>query len=378
MLRAMAHRPATILYLSRGGSIGGSQRQLLNLVAGLDRSRYRPVVVCRSDGPFVRALRGREVETYPVILRPWRELRYLLVRYLDSRRLTRLARRWPPALVHANDPWLTQYMARVAGALGVPSILHVRAPMTCRQVRKHGCGLAGDLVAISRRIRNDLVGAGLEESRISVIPDSVDLDQFKPSRGSSNVLRRQFPAAQGALIGIVGRIGPLKRQLEFLQAARQVLSDRPNAATFLIIGGDAKPWYDKAIRSFVAGHDLEKRVAFTGRRDDMPDVLASLDLLVTLSGGSVMLEALACGTPVVSAGFTRPEDSTIVRDGRTGFVLGPGQESQLPGLLLRLLDQPGILAELSANARPHVESQFGHIKLAGATQRLYDRVLGLA
>ncbi|MCX5637167.1 MAG: glycosyltransferase family 4 protein [Planctomycetota bacterium] len=67
----------------------------------------------------------------------------------------------------------------------------------------------------------------------------------------------------------------------------------------------------------------------TGRRDDIPQVLCSLDILVSLSGGSVMFEAMSCGKAVISAGFSTKEDSVHIQDGRTGLLVSSGYPSDL-------------------------------------------------
>ena len=364
-----------ILYLSRGGLTAGSQRQLSHLLAGLDSRRYEPIVVCREDGPFVESLKADGVRTHVLTLHPWRKWTARLLRFADCRRLGRLARQADPALVHCSDLWLAGYLRHVAGMLGVPSVLHVRAPKSPRELRKHGCHRVSATIAISGRVQGKLLEAGVPAERISVIHDAVDLQQFRPRGEQANVLRREFPQAQGVLIGLVGRITPGKRQADFLHAAQQAIRIGGGQATFFIIGPVHSPQYAACLRSLAEQDGLAGRVVFTGQRADMPEVLASLDALVTLSGGSVMIEAMACGTPVVSAGFTPAGQSMIVRDGQTGLLLPPGREDELPEVLLRVIAEPELRRRFGQAGRRHAETVFGTEALVAATLRLYDWLL---
>ncbi len=352
--------------------MGGSQRQLLHLVENMDRGRYEPVVACKGDGNFVQQLRLSCGHTHVMSMRPWRKLAQWPLRCLDARRLARLARSEQVDLLHCSDLWMSGYMLFVASGLGVPSILHVRVALPAAELRKHNCHRADGLIAISNRVKRCLLEAGVEESRISVIFDGVDLAEFNPCRGGSNVLRRDFPHASGVLIGIVGRIREPKRQLEFLQMARRLTQVANKDATFFIIGEPHEDGYAQRVRRFAAESGLGSRVVFTDHHRDIADVLASLDVLVTLSGGSVMIEAMACGTAVVSAGYTPPDESTIVLNGQTGLLV---EDGELDAALAGLIDNPSLRKRLGQAARLHAEANYSHIALAKKTQCVYDTLM---
>ena len=89
-----------VLYLAKGGNIGGGHCQLLYLLTCLDNS-YDPVVVCTSGGQIVDRLKSAGIKTEVCPLRSWRKARSAVGRYLDAERLTGLARSYNPVLVHA-------------------------------------------------------------------------------------------------------------------------------------------------------------------------------------------------------------------------------------------------------------------------------------
>jgi len=107
----------------------------------------------------------------------------------------------------------------------------------------------------------------------------------------------------------------------------------------------------------------------------MDRVMASLDVLVTLSGGSVMLEAMACGVPVVTASARSPAELKIVRDGEAGLVVPAGNADALVRALLQLCDDVELRRSLGAKGRHRVETQFGRDRLVSETVHPYDALM---
>ena len=354
--------------------VGGSQRQLYYVVTNLNDS-YKPIVVCRNDGQFFGQLQDCGIKTNVFTLRPWRKFPTGLYRYIDAEHLAKYAKAHQVSLVHSSDLWLSGYMIWIARRLKIPSILHVRTPICPDEVHKHHCNKATAIIAISTRVRQNLLRAGIATEKISLIGDAVDLEVFNSKEHEVNVLRRDFSPVGHVLVGIVGRIQPAKRQLAFLQAAEQIIRSSTRNVTFFIIGEDYCHSYFKQLKRFVSKNGLSENVVFTGNRDDMPEVMSSLDILVSLSGGSVMFEAMACGKVVVSAGFSREEDSVHIQNGRTGVLVSSTRNSELVRTLNWLIDAPEICRQIGQEARKWAENNFCHIAMAGKIQQLYQQLL---
>lgn len=364
-----------ILYLSHGGSIGGSQRQLYYLITNLDRKIYDPIIVCPKDGQFVTKLQDMGLKIYVLPLHPWRKFPSALYRYMDAERLTRFARQHEIALIHNSDLWLNGYLIWVASRLKVPSILHVRTPILPDDVHKHRCNKAKSIIAISRRIKQDLLKAKICPEKIAQIDDGVNLELFKPKSLDINVLRRDFSPQGEILIGIVGRIHPSKKQLDFLKGAEKLILDSTKSVTIFLIGEIRSDSYFEQISRFVSENGFKQHVIFTGKRDDMPEILLSLDIIVSLSGGSVMFEAMACGKAVISAGFSTRKSSVHIQDGKTGIIVESKQNSEIVQSIVRLIDAPEFRIQLGLEARKWAESNFSHTVMAARTQQVYEQLL---
>lgn len=375
----MSERPR-VLHLAPGGDLqGGAQRQLAYLAEGLARSRYEPLVLLPRDGDLRDALDRAGVQTqvvpYPLFSRGellrlrhrlWTERRRAHVRVID------VARAYAPQLVH-GDYAVAPYLNAIAAALGVPAVVHVRGSLARRRIRRLGLTRAGALIVIGDAYRGELVRHGVAPERVAVIADATDLERFRPRcddahRGSGDEGEVRF--------GIVGRIAPFKRQLDFLRAADELLRSG-RRARFRLIGAPNpnRPLYVRRVRAFAARR-LADRVTFTGPRRDMERVMPSLDVLVTLSGGSVMLEAMACAVPVITASARDPATLTIVRDGEAGRVVRAGDWSALVRVMAELCDDAEQRRRLGAAGRRRAEALFGRARLVEETVRLYDSLLG--
>lgn len=364
-----------ILYLSRGGDIGGSQRQIHYVITNLNRHNYRPIVVCRNHGQLVTQLQDANIPTCVLPLHSWRKFPALLWRYIDAHRLTSFARQHKIDLIHSSDLWLNPYMVWVAERLKIPSILHVRKPIRTHEVQKHQCNKATSIIAISSRVQQNLLDAGIPNEKITMINDSVDLEIFKPNNSHQNVLRRQFAPSGQILIGIVGRIEPLKRQLDLLYAAEQVIRQSTNTVSFFIIGRIHSRQYFQSLKKYVAKRGLSKHVLFTGVRDDMPQVLDSLDILVSLSGGSVMFEAMACAKTVISAGFSTTQSAVHIQDGRTGLLVTSKKNADLAHAITKAVNETELRTRIGREARKWAEDRLSYTIMVDRTHRLYDRLL---
>ena len=364
-----------VLYLS-GSIFGGAERQLFYLVTDLDRRRYQPTVVCPDDGAFPDQLRAAGIDTIIHPLPAWRKTKNLIHRRVAASRLTQLVAKRKIQLIHASDSWHNPYLIRAARQCGIPSVSHVRTPIRPDQVRKYGFHQISMIISISERFKPPFLEAGIPPDKIAFIHDSVDLNLFTKVHTGADVLKRDFPADRDVLIGFVGRIEPFKKQLEFVQAAERVVRSRPNARFFLIGKVQSRSYFEQ-VRRFVSVHGLGNNVIFTGERSDMPQVLASLNFLVTLAGGSIVFEAMACGLPVILVRNMPPSNVSweIVRDGETGFVIPHEDAEPLSDAIIELIDNPELQGRMGEEARKWAEEQFSHIRMIDRTQEIYDGLL---
>jgi len=366
-----------ILYLSRGGNMDGAQRQLFYLLRGLDRKRFTPLVLCTHDGQFSRAIQDLNIQLIVRPLAGWRKVKNLFSRYGDAASVSRVAKDEGISLVHGSDIVLSEYVLRCALSVGVPSILHIRRPIDKRTFEKKRCSMATALVAISLRVERRLSqAAGDSRNKIVLIHDAVDQDLFKPRGYGShdNILRSQYRTVDAVLVGMVGRIEKEKEQLAFVKIARLILN-KTSRATFFIIGQIKDTSYYTEIMRYMAANGLLDHVHFTDRIADIPKVLAELDVLVSLSGGSVRYEAMMCGVPVVCGWSRQIEESLHIRHNETGFLVPERDCGDVARVLLRIIGDADLREQIGSRARQWALVHLGHSQLVERTQELYQKLL---
>jgi glycosyltransferase involved in cell wall biosynthesis len=302
-------------------------------------------------------------------------------------RLYRLLRVERPQIVHthtAKAGFLGRLAARMAG---VPIIVHTYhghvlngyyGPVKSWLLRMMERGLARStdrLVAVSGLVKEDLIAYRIAPAvKISVIPLGFDLKPFLECRSLKGEFRRELELGSGdKLVGILGRIFPIKNHRLFLESAAQIAQQESNVH-FVIVG-------DGVLRSemeqYAQDLGIRHKVIFTGWRRDLPRIYADLDLLVVSSNNEgtpvSAIEAMASGCPVVATRVGGLPD--VVQDRETGYLVPPKKSQALAAAMLKLIrdskkaEQMGRLAQLS------VKERFSLDRLLRDTENLYEELM---
>lgn len=365
---------AKVLFLGRKPDAYGAERQLRSLAAGLSSERFHPIIVHAEVGAIGDTIPCvTRLESIHLGMRPWRKFANILTRYRDARALLKFARHQRVDLIHCSYQWLLPYASFVARRMNIPLVGHVRRPNNgLKKLRSLGCHKCDAVIAISNRIRNELVQLNELAQKVYLVSDAVDL---VPSTETSRIdLRDELNIDGQFVFGLVGRIYKSKRQLDFAKAAKLLL-DRDCDARFVVVGRTDDADYYSELAAYLKANQLADRIHLLGHRDDVAQLLPSIDVLVSLSGGSIMYEAMAAGVPVISAGFTRPEDSTHLIDGVNALVTESKDLEVLASLMQRTVAEPELCRQLGNAAQGHAESAFTTTTMVKAIEVIYDDLL---
>jgi len=358
-----------ILYLSHcGSSIGGGEKQLAYLVENIDRTCYRPLVICPDDGVFAEHLRRANIPTMILNLPPWRKVKSLITRYRATKKLMSLAETHGTHLVHTSDSWFNPYLWSIKKQLKVPVVSHVRNLLTPTQVRKYRFDRMDSIIAISEQSSVPLIQTGIDAQKIEVVRNCVDLSAFQPTSEPTH--------STEYVVGIVGRIEPFKRQKAFVEIAAKVVAQYKKVR-FHIIGSALETpehrIYEREVLQLIAKYGLQECVHFTGHRTDMPKAMQELDLLVTLSAGSVIAEAMAAGKPVIGT----PIGSTaeMIIHGETGYVVPLDPMEGIADKIVGLAKDPNRSVRMGQQGRIYAEEAFGVETHVQKVQDVYEKLL---
>jgi glycosyltransferase involved in cell wall biosynthesis len=374
-----------VLHVVTRMNVGGPARHVLALLPGLRDLGFETLLAFGTPEPDEDELPPDASE--PSVRIP--ALRRPIEPAGDQRaitELTRLVTRFRPDVVHTH-------MAK-AGALGrsaarrrkVPAVVHTfhghvlegyfASPANAAFViaERRLARRTDALVAVSTSTRDDLLALGIGSAeRWHVHPLALDLGPLLGLDLRPGEARRMLDLPpEGPLVGIVGRLVPIKNHVLFLEAAERISAERPDAAFVIAGDGELRPMLEAE-----AGRSLEGRVRFLGWVSDLPALYAALDVVVltSLAEGTpvALIEALAAGRAVVATNVGGVED--VVEHGRTGYLAPSGDAEGLARAVLSLLEEPELRARMGALGRELVAERHAARRVAGVTAELYERLL---
>ena len=397
-----------VLLIENSIGLSGSTMSLCTLLGALDRSRYAPRVVLSlpSQEAYLRQAVGPSVPTTVV---PWRNslksapwIRAWLnraahyswlprrvitggVAALDVpavilpyvRRLYRIARQWGVELIHHNNG-LDVRAVLLARWLGVPMIAYQRGTEWNSPTVRYISRFVDAYVANSTATKGVLLGLGVPSERIDVIYPPIDLERFHPMVDASRQRREFGLAADDLTFGIPGTLLKWKGHDVFLKAARLVLEALPRAKAF-VIGEvpDGTTQYRDELMTLARDLGITSRTVFTGFRRDIPELIQLLDVVVHASVkpepfGRVIAEGMAMGKPVVAAMNGGPLE--IIEDGRTGFLVPPGDPEKLAHRIIELLKDLSRAEAVGRQAQRDAAVRFSPRSHARLVEQVYENV----
>lgn len=359
-----------VLYASHTSHISGGERSLLDLLAGLPGD-VAPTLACPA-GRLAHMVQGLGI---PVALvpetegslrfHPWHSGRAVFQIGWAALRLRHLARRTGAELIHANSVRAGLAADLAARMGGPPVVVHVRDCLP----RSRLANLSRHLLLHSRSmlIANSLyTAAALGEhsgsSRLVTIYNPVDLERFDPDAISPAAARQRLKLdLHGPVLGVIGQLAPWKAQDDAIRCFSQLRPSWPKAR--LLIVGKAvftaraarynNPAYAESLRRLVDELQLGDAVQFLGEREDIPEILRALDLLLVPSWhepfGRSVVEAMAMSTSVVATAVGGPRE--IITDQVDGLLLPPREPTAWAEAINGLLAQPLRRLEMGRRGR---------------------------
>lgn len=367
------HDPIPILHLITELDAGGAQSALLRLLEQLDRSRFRPVVACFYNGNGLAARQIRELGI-PVLdlgMTAWWRLDALW-------RLYRLLRRERPYILHC---WLfhANFLGRIIGRLArVPIIITSRRNVEIggrwrEWLQRWTANLDDKTVAVCEAARQaEISAAGALPDKVVTIYNGIEAVPY--AAADRSVIRREFSIADGAfLLGVVGRLHQQKGHVYLFEALAQVRRRFPDVR--LLVVGDGRLRAELAAQT--QQQNLTDNIIFTGLRQDIPQILAGLDLFVlpSLWEGlpNVVLEAMAAGLPVVATAVGGTPE--LVSDDETGLLVPAQDAAALAQAIQRLVENPAMARQMGKSGRQRVRADFSIRKMVEQTEQLYELLL---
>lgn len=367
-----------ILFVIDSLAYGGAERQLVELVKGLLKTgRYRIYVVslqnCVGFSEYLQSL-GIKVKYFPRIYKfdlfgPL----FQLVCYIRQNKIN---------LVHTVMNMGSLFGAIAARLTGCPVVCSaVRDAKDKSRVEKYLKRFLAKIADIY--VANSRAGFAnrftIMQPHFRVVYNGVDFVRFADENGGSLLSLKDELGVSGFdyLVGMVGSLSSYKDQGTLLSAAPLILERLPSVGFLFVGDGPTRAELECRARELGIGH----KVKFLGSRDDVDQLYNLMDVCVLLTEArihlegipNVVVEAMACGIPVVAS--TGGGTSEVVEHGNTGILIPPYDPSRTAEAIIDLLVNRERACSLASEARTRVHAMFSLERYTLDYEKIYRELL---
>ncbi len=365
--------PVRILFLLVSTALGGGPKHVFDLIRRLPSREFSGVVAAPADGPFFERFRtlGIEVVELPLHRLSPRTL-VAVVRLLRERRIQ---------VIHSHGKGAGLY-GRLAGWwTGTPALhtfhgIHFShySPGVAQLylwLERRLSRLSYSVIHVSESQAREAEALGLADpARSRLVVNGIDGEEVRALAERAPLSREALGlSADAQVLGCVARFDRIKGLDLLVGAFCRLAAGYPGLALVLAGGGER----EREIRKHVARAHVTDRVRFTGPLAEPSRLFPAVDIYVSASRyeglGLGLLEAMACGLPVVATRVTGHVD--VVVDGITGFLARPGDPEDLAATVSRLVDDPELRRAMGKAGRERVAAHFGLGPMVGQLARLY-------
>ncbi|MFV9646228.1 MAG: glycosyltransferase [Desulfobacterales bacterium] len=382
------HEPLKIMHLINDLGCGGAQKVILNLVRGIDRESFLPIVGLwgkKWGHEMIEYFVGSNIEIVDFQARSKFDLKALssLYRYLSRNSIDILHTHL--FLMHIMGR-LTGKCARIPWIVSTHHNLLRSNNLVLRVLEKVTSPLTDVTISVSRAAQETYFSTSEEFSvealrsgrKHFTIYNSVNIEDIKRATRNVNIgqTRRELGLRDEFVFACVGRLHPSKGHQYLIEAVDHLRDTHPFIR--LLIVGDGP--LQKELIEEAQVRELGKQIYFLGYRDDVYRILAAGNALVQPSifegFGLASAEAMACGLPVISTNL--PSIAEVVQHEKTGILVPPGDSQALAKAMATFVDNPALAATYGANGKQRVEEMFSSQAIMQQYEDLYETLVELS
>lgn len=325
-----------ILYLHAGSEFYGADKVLRDLIAGLDKTQFETHVILPSDGILVGKLReaGAKVSVieYPILRRkyfnPKGFIEYIVKYRKYSQLICNYARLHNIEIIHNNTTAVLEGIY-VKNKLHIPLIWHVHEIIVKPRFISNFINMlmgrfADKIVTVSRAVANHISQSPhIKDNQVSVIYNGVDNKVYHQL--DAQFIRQKFDIEEDTLvIGMIGRVNAWKGQGDFLEAITPILEQNPKAIAFMAGSAfEGEEWRVQELEENITKLSVASQVRRIDYYTNTTELYNMFDIFVLPSTNpdplpTVVLEAMACGRPVV--GYRHGGVCEMVKEGENGLL----------------------------------------------------------
>lgn len=368
-LRLHLGRPLRVMFLQTDMRLGGAEMVTANIIRRLDRARFVPEICCLKDPGTLGEDLAQEIPFHHSLLHGKYDFRIL-------NKLINLLRQSETDVIITVGAGDKMFWGRLAAwRAGVPvilSALHSTGwPDSVGRLNRMLTPITDAFIAVADSHGEFLTKSlRVQRARVAVIPNGVDTQRFAPLADAALIRRELGLGEMIPVVGIVAALRPEKNHELFLDMAARVVRKLP-ACRFLVVGDGPQRARLEARSGQLA---LREHVLFVGSRNDVPRLLAAMDVFALSSHVEAnpvsILEAMSVGRPIVATNVGSIHE--VVAEGRTGHLVTPGDAYQFADRIVRLLSSASTREAMGAVAREVVIHRWSLDAMVDGYERLIE------
>ncbi|WP_353684117.1 glycosyltransferase family 4 protein [Thermodesulfovibrio sp. 3907-1M] len=352
-----------ILHTEASPGWGGQENRILNEALGIQRLGAKVYILSQPESRLAEKAEeaGIEVFTYPMQKSYDFKAIYYTARLINKLNID----------VVNTHSGKDSYIAGFAGKLSKKRALivrtrHLALPITSTFSYKY---LADIIVTVSKYVREYLISKGINPEKVFAVPTGIDIEKFNPDRVKAS-LREELGLSENIpLIGTISVLRKKKGHHILIEAIPNVLKKFPQAV--FIFAGDGPQ--RKNIEDKIKQHGLSQNVIMLGHRDDIPQILKSIDIFVlpTLQEalGTSFIEAMAMGKPVIGSDVDGVRE--VIDDGVNGYLVPCENSLALAERIIELLNNRQKARDFGVQGRKKVENKYTIKKMCNGMLEVY-------
>lgn len=356
----------TILHTEASTGWGGQEIRIFEESIRMMQKGYKIIIVA----PETSLIYKRAIECkMPAITAEFRKKNPISIMNMVS-----LIKKIKPDIINthsSDDSWVASIAAKLSS--GKPRVIrtrHVSTPISRSYLSRVLYDVLPDaIITTGESIKQTmLVYNKFHSEKIFSIPTGVDIERFNPVKVKPCLPKNGF------LIGTIGVLRDWKGHNYFLESI-PIISKQIPESVFYIVGEG--PWYPK-LEKLIGELNIQDKVIFTGHREDIPEILASLDVVVHPSYGSEgipqsILQAMAMKKPIVASDAGSIKE--IILNERTGFLISSKDPAAIAVKIMELYRNPSLCELFGSNARELIEKNYTFEVMIKKTEELYKRIM---
>lgn len=363
-----------IVHLIHSTDIGGAEKLVVDLLNNIDLSKHNITIICPNNSKVIEFMKSnlkKDIKIVPIAPKNKYDIKnmVLLVKYLRRNKFDAIH-------MHLEYKYGT-FAAKLSGIKNIYWTQHLTEPYKKQYEHKINASLSRQskcIIAVSNGVKDFLVEKGIDEKKIKVVLNGVDIKRFEIIEVDKESFRDKFGIdANDIVIGQIGRLHEQKGHKYLLQALPYILDNIKNIKVLIIGDGELK----EELVNLVTKLKLENKVKFVGFRKDIPELLNFIDILVmpSLYEGLplTVLEAMACRTAVIGSNIEGIRE--VIDSNNTGILVAKENVQELGAALNRLILDSELRKKIESNAWSTVRQNHTIEIMARQYEEIYDEYI---